>query len=76
MSADPRQRLVVAHSVDPAAAEHEVQGNLALARWLAEVQKLEFGGRYEPELHQRGPSTWSRPAPWSAGDRRAPGREQ
>ncbi|MFO6282475.1 DUF3182 family protein, partial [Pseudomonas aeruginosa] len=55
MSADPRQRLVVAHSVDPAAAEHEVQGNLALARWLAEVQKLEFGGRYEPELHQRGP---------------------
>ncbi|WP_235776454.1 hypothetical protein, partial [Pseudomonas aeruginosa] len=26
MSADPRQRLVVAHSVDPAAAEHEVQG--------------------------------------------------
>lgn len=52
MSADPRQRLVVAHSVDPAAAEHEVQGNLALARWLAEVQKLEFGGRYEPELHQ------------------------
>ncbi|MDF5829306.1 DUF3182 family protein [Pseudomonas aeruginosa] len=38
----------MAHSVDPAAAEHEVQGNLALARWLAEVQKLEFGGRYEP----------------------------
>ncbi|VFT63737.1 biotin carboxylase [Pseudomonas aeruginosa] len=31
------------------------RANLALARWLAEVQKLEFGGRYEPELHQRGP---------------------
>lgn len=67
MSADPRQRLVVAHSVDPAAAEHEVQGNLALARWLAEVQKLEFGGRYEPNCTSEAPSTWSRPAPWSAG---------
>ncbi|HCU2029747.1 TPA: DUF3182 family protein [Pseudomonas aeruginosa] len=55
MSVAPRQRLVVAHSVDPAAAEHEVQANLALARWLAEVQKLEFGGRYEPELRERGP---------------------
>lgn len=32
MSADPRQRLVVAHSVDPAAAEHEVQGNLGSCR--------------------------------------------
>ncbi|HBP6463244.1 TPA: DUF3182 family protein [Pseudomonas aeruginosa] len=54
MSADPQQRLVVAHSVDPAAADHEVQGNLALTRWLAEVQNLAFGGAFEPELRQRG----------------------
>ncbi len=67
MSADPRQRLVVAHSVDPAAAEHEVQGNLALARWLAEVQKLEFGAATNPNCTSEAPSTWSRPAPWSAG---------
>lgn len=76
MSADPRQRLVVAHSVDPAATEHEVQANLALARWLAEVQKLEFGGRYEPELRERGPLPGPDPHPGRQGDRSAPGREQ
>ena len=67
MSADPRQRLVVAHSVDPAAAEHEVQGNLA---WRAGWRKSRSwsSAAATNQLHQRGPSTWSRPAPWSAGE--------
>lgn len=55
MSAGPRQRLMVAHSVDPATARHEMQGNPAPACWLAEVQRLELGGCYEPELCQQGP---------------------
>ena len=64
MSADPRQRLVVAHSVDPA-AEHEAQGNLPLALAGGSPGGWSSAAATNPELYQRGPSTWSRPAPWS-----------
>lgn len=67
MSADPRQRLVVAHSVDPAAAEHEVQGNLALARWRRKSRSWSSAAATNPNCTSEAPSTWSRPAPWSAG---------
>jgi hypothetical protein len=49
----PRQhkKLVVAHSVRPQAPQHEVETNRALARWLAQILGLKFGGSYDPERH-------------------------
>jgi hypothetical protein len=46
-----RRKLVVAHSVHPEAPLHEVETNRALARWLAQILGLKYGGSYDPELH-------------------------
>jgi hypothetical protein len=46
-----RKKMVVAHSVRPDAPLHEVETNRALARWLAHILGLKFGGSYDPELH-------------------------
>lgn len=44
-------KLVVAHSTREAAPLHEIETNRALARWLAQVLGLTFGGSYDPNLH-------------------------
>ncbi|MHC8289051.1 DUF3182 family protein [Pseudomonas sp. XS1P51] len=51
MTPTNRNKLVVAHSVRPDAPLHEVETNRALARWLAHVLGLKFGGSYDPERH-------------------------
>ncbi|OPK08555.1 DUF3182 family protein [Pseudomonas sp. VI4.1] len=47
-----RKKLVVAHSVHPDAPLHEVETNRALARWLAHILGLKFGGSYELGSHR------------------------
>ncbi|MGF6313984.1 DUF3182 family protein [Pseudomonas frederiksbergensis] len=51
MTPTRRKKLVLAHSVRPDASLHEVETNRALARWLAQVVGLEYGGSYDPQLH-------------------------
>ena len=51
MTPTNRKKIVVAHSVRPDAPLHEVETNRALARWLAHVLGLKYGGSYNPELH-------------------------
>ncbi|WLI13238.1 MULTISPECIES: DUF3182 family protein [Pseudomonas] len=51
MTPTNRKKLVLAHSVRPNASLHEVETNRALARWLAQVVGLEYGGSYDPQLH-------------------------
>lgn len=51
MTPTNRKKLVVAHSVRPEAPLHEVETNRALARWLAQIVGLKYGGSYDPELH-------------------------
>ncbi|MHC8336035.1 DUF3182 family protein [Pseudomonas sp. LB3P25] len=51
MTPTNRNKLVVAHSVRPEAPLHEVETNRALARWLAQILGLKYGGSYDPELH-------------------------
>ncbi|WP_415758956.1 DUF3182 family protein [Pseudomonas sp. LT1P18] len=51
MTPTNRKKLVVAHSVRPEAPLHEVETNRALARWLAQILGLKYGGSYDPELH-------------------------
>ncbi|WP_283189233.1 DUF3182 family protein [Pseudomonas sp. PMCC200344] len=51
MTPASRKKLVVAHSVRPEAPFHEVETNRALARWLAQILGLKYGGSYDPELH-------------------------
>ncbi|MGE7964357.1 DUF3182 family protein [Pseudomonas sp. NPDC089918] len=51
MTPTNRKKLVLAHSVRPDAPLHEVETNHALARWLAQVVGLEYGGSYDPQLH-------------------------
>ena len=46
-----RKKLVVAHSVHADAPLHEVETNRALARWLAQILGLKYGGSYDPVLH-------------------------
>ncbi len=46
-----RKKLVLAHSVRPEAPLHEVETNRALARWLAQILGLKYGGSYDPERH-------------------------
>lgn len=46
-----RKKLVVAHSVHPDAPQHEVETNRALARWLAQILGLKFGGSFDPQQH-------------------------
>ena len=45
------KKLVVAHSSRAGAPQHEVDTNRALARWLAQVLGLEFGGSYDRQKH-------------------------
>lgn len=51
MTPAQRKKLVVAHSVRPQAPFHEVETNRALARWLAHILGLKFGGSYDAERH-------------------------
>lgn len=51
MTPTNRKKLVVAHSVRPEAPLHEVETNRALARWLAQILGLKYGGSYDPQLH-------------------------
>jgi len=53
MTPTQRKQLVVAHSTREGAPLHEVQTNLALARWLAQILGLKFGGSYDPGRHAR-----------------------
>jgi hypothetical protein len=52
MTPTSRKKLVVAHSVHPDAPLHEVETNRALARWLALILGLKYGGSYDPQLHR------------------------
>ncbi|WP_085585841.1 MULTISPECIES: DUF3182 family protein [unclassified Pseudomonas] len=52
MAPTSRRKLVVAHSVRPDAPQHEVQTNTALARWLAQILGLKFGGAFDPARHR------------------------
>ncbi|MGY2401298.1 DUF3182 family protein [Pseudomonas sp. SDO5271_S396] len=51
MTPTQRNKLVVAHSTREGAPLHEVETNRALARWLAQILGLRFGGSYDPALH-------------------------
>ena len=51
MTPTQRKKLVVAHSTREGAPRHEVETNRALARWLAKILGLEFGGSYDPIKH-------------------------
>ncbi|MDI2143724.1 MULTISPECIES: DUF3182 family protein [unclassified Pseudomonas] len=51
MTPTSRNKIVVAHSVRPDAPQHEVQTNKALARWLAQILGLKFGGSYDAQKH-------------------------
>lgn len=51
MTPTNRKKLVLAHSVRPDAPLHEVETNRALARWLARIVGLEYGGSFDPQLH-------------------------
>ncbi|WP_095197179.1 DUF3182 family protein [Pseudomonas sp. Irchel 3A7] len=52
MTPTNRKKLVVAHSVHPDAPLHEIETNRALAKWLAQILGLKFGGSYDPEQHR------------------------
>jgi hypothetical protein len=51
MTPTSRKKLVVAHSVHPDAPQHEVETNRALARWLAQILGLKYGGSFDQQLH-------------------------
>lgn len=51
MTPTNRKKLVVAHSVRPEAPLHEVETNRALAKWLAQILGLKYGGSYDSEQH-------------------------
>lgn len=52
MTPTNRKKIVVAHSVRPTAPQHEVETNRALARWLAQIIGLKYGGSYDLEQHR------------------------
>lgn len=51
MTPTNRNKVVVAHSTRHGAPQHEVETNRALARWLAQILGLTFGGSYDPQQH-------------------------
>ncbi len=51
MTPTNRKKLVVAHSTRASAPQHEIETNRALARWLAQILGLKFGGSYDAEVH-------------------------
>ncbi|CRM03388.1 hypothetical protein [Pseudomonas sp. 24 E 13] len=46
-----RKKLVLSHSTRSGAPQHEVETNRALARWLAQILGLKFGGSFDPLKH-------------------------
>ncbi|MGJ7516361.1 DUF3182 family protein [Pseudomonas baetica] len=52
MTPTNRKNWVVAHSVNADAPLHEVETNRALAKWLAHILELKFGGSYDPQQHR------------------------
>ncbi|VVQ11955.1 hypothetical protein PS918_05402 [Pseudomonas fluorescens] len=58
MTSTHRKKRVVAHSVRPDAPRHEVETNRALAKWLAQILGLKFGGIYDPEQHRGQDIYW------------------
>ena len=54
MTPTNRKKLVVAHSVHPDAPLHEIETNRALARWLAQILGLKYGGSFDQERHNSG----------------------
>ncbi|KAB0492762.1 DUF3182 family protein [Pseudomonas vancouverensis] len=52
MTPTDRKKLVVAHSLLADAPQHEVETNRALARWLAHILGLKYGGIYDAQLHR------------------------
>ena len=51
MTPTQRKKWVVAHSTREGAPRHEVETNRALARWLAQILGLKYGGDYDPRKH-------------------------
>ena len=51
MTPTQRKKWVVAYSTREGAPQHEVDTNLARARWLAQILGLKFGGSYDPQKH-------------------------
>jgi hypothetical protein len=51
MTSVNRSKTVVSYSVNPHAPLHEVETNRALARWLAQIMGMEFGGSYDDRQH-------------------------
>lgn len=51
MTPTQRKKWIVAHSTREGAPQHEVETNRALARWLAQILGLKFGGSYDPQKH-------------------------
>ncbi|TFY93906.1 DUF3182 family protein [Pseudomonas nabeulensis] len=51
MTPTQRKKTVVAHSTREGAPLHEIETNRALARWLAQILGLKFGGSYDIDLH-------------------------
>lgn len=50
MPRDFSSKYVVGYCRDSTAADHEVQTNLALAKWLAEIEQWTFGGTFDPDM--------------------------
>lgn len=51
MTSANRNKRVVAYSVNPRAPLHEVETNRALARWLAQILGVAYGGSYDDQQH-------------------------
>lgn len=51
MTPTHRNKQVLAHSVRTDAPLHEVETNRALARWLAQILGLNYGGSYDSQRH-------------------------
>ncbi|MFO2464509.1 DUF3182 family protein [Pseudomonas sp. 15FMM2] len=51
MNSNHPKKVVVAYSVCPTAPLHDVNTNIKLARWLAQILGLEYSGSYNPQLH-------------------------
>jgi hypothetical protein len=53
--AQTQRRLVLTNSPNPQAPRHGVETQQAIARWLADIQGLEYGGRYDHQQHAGRP---------------------
>jgi hypothetical protein len=64
MTPTSRKKTVVAHSVRSDAPLHEVETNRALARWLAHILGLKYGGNTTLRSITAVNITCSRPRRW------------